>query len=149
MKFWLNPNGGPTAFMVREFLDLDAKFTAFGGLPVAREWRFFVDKCQVFCYHPYWPIAALEDKVKDCEDWKNVLASDFHLMRPGDLWSLSIMSIHLAEKLGGRWSVDFAMDRTGKWWLIDCARMEDSWHWPGCRNANGQEDEIGEEVAET
>lgn len=26
------------------------------------------------------------------------------------------------------WSVDFAEDRDGNWWLIDAALVEDSWH---------------------
>ena len=40
LKFWLEEEP-PEALMVREFLHLDASFTAFNGLPVSREWRFF------------------------------------------------------------------------------------------------------------
>ena len=35
----------PTAFLVREWLELDSLFTAFGGHAIAREWRFF-RQCQ-------------------------------------------------------------------------------------------------------
>jgi hypothetical protein len=36
VKFWMSEEQ-PKAFLVREFLNLDAPFTAFGGLPIARE----------------------------------------------------------------------------------------------------------------
>jgi len=55
MKFWMSEEYPPAAFMVREFLDLDASFKAFGGLPIAREWRIFASPEKVICYHPYWP----------------------------------------------------------------------------------------------
>jgi hypothetical protein len=39
---------------------------------------------------------------------------------------------NIAEMVGsvlpGSWSVDFAKDRDGKWWLIDIALAEQSWH---------------------
>jgi len=44
------------------------------------------------------------------------------------------MAIEAAKVCDGRWSVDFARDRSGKWWLIDMALMAASWHWPGCPN---------------
>jgi len=59
MQFWLEKEG-PAAMLVREFLDLDAPFVAFGGIPIAREWRFFANRDQMFCAHPYWPASALQ-----------------------------------------------------------------------------------------
>jgi hypothetical protein len=45
---------------------------------------------------------------------------------------LKEMAIKAATVCGGDCSVDFAMDNSGKWWLIDMAQAECSWHWPSC-----------------
>lgn len=42
------------AMAVREWLDLDSSFTAFNGMPVAAERRYFVRDGRVECHHPYW-----------------------------------------------------------------------------------------------
>jgi len=44
-KFWLEPAGGPTAFLVREWLDLDGTFHAFGGHLIARIRRIGSTSC--------------------------------------------------------------------------------------------------------
>lgn len=130
MKFWVDPKGGPTHIMVREFLDLDAPFTAFRGLPIAREWRLFAGENHVICFHPYWPEPALEEYVKGPANWRDLLA-DTHSI-PDCINDLKKAAMFIAKRCVGRWSVDFAMDKSGQYWLIDCATMEDSWHWPGC-----------------
>jgi len=130
LKFWMTGKP-PKVFMVRQFLDLDAAFTAFHGLPISREWRFFADGEKVQCFHPYWP----EDVLKEqnlAEGWDRVLA-DHHTM-PECFDKLAEMAVMAAGVCGGDWSVDFAMDKTGKWWLIDMAVKDDSWHWPRCPN---------------
>lgn len=130
LKFWTDRNG-PQCMLVREFLELDAPFAAFRRLPISREWRIFADGQTIWCFHPYWPADALREHINDdCRDWEAKLA-DLH-DAPDCLGVLSNRSMDLAGLLGGAWSVDWAMDTTGKWWLIDCATMEDSWHWPGC-----------------
>lgn len=131
MKFWLE-RCGPQAFLVREFLNLDAPFTAFHGLPIAREWRIFADENKVLCAHPYWPEAALDGHVREPSDWKYLLMN-MH-KPPAAIKDLYTAAISVAHAIGGAWSVDFAMDKKGHWWLIDCATAEDSWHWPGCPN---------------
>jgi len=118
--------------MVREFLRLDASFTAFHGLPISREWRFFADGEKVRCFHPYWPVDVIKNNVGH-EEWdtaENVL-KDHHTI-PDCFESLAEMAIMAAGCVGGDWSVDFAMDKSEKWWLIDMALAKDSWHWPGC-----------------
>ena len=131
LKFWLEEEP-PEALMVREFLRLDASFTAFHGLPISREWRFFADGEKVRCFHPYWPVDVIKNNVGH-EEWdtaENVL-KDHHTI-PDCFESLAEMAIMAAGCVGGDWSVDFAMDKSGKWWLIDMALAKDSWHWPGC-----------------
>jgi len=39
------------------------------------------------------------------------------------------MALRAVRAVGkGSWSVDFALDANGKWWLIDMALAADSWH---------------------
>lgn len=132
MKFWTEQHG-PAAIMVREWLSLHSTFTAFNGLPIAREFRLFADSRTVLCAHPYWHPEAIEEHCDD-PDWREKLAVLNEM--PGNYGELCAMAMQAAAACGGdRWSVDFAMDRDGKWWLIDMARMENSWHWPGCFGA--------------
>ena len=129
MKFWMNRDG-PQAILVREFLDLEAKFEAFHGLPVTKEFRFFSDGSGVICKHPYWPAGAIEEHIDDSRfpRWREDL-EELHALDA----DLSQMAIRAAiVQGGGTWSVDFAQDRTGKWWLIDMATAKDSYHWEGC-----------------
>jgi hypothetical protein len=130
IKFFMQ-RAGPEAMMVREFLLLDAPFTAFRGLPIAREWRIFADETHVICKHPYWPADALEDHIS-VEGWREQL-SEMHIWPKCE--GLMTMAVTAAKACGGKaWSVDFACDVAGKWWLIDMATMADSYHWPRCEN---------------
>ena len=129
MKFWMERDG-PEAILVRRFLDLEARFEAFHGLPVNKEFRFFSDGVRVVCKHPYWPECALEEHVDEDrfpnwrEDLKALNALDV------DLEQMAIRAA--AAQGGGVWSVDFAQDKNGAWHLIDMATAADSYHWEGC-----------------
>lgn len=132
MKFFMDRP--PEAILVREFLTLEAKFEAFRGLPVNREFRFFANSQKVFCAHPYWPAEALEEHVDErlYPEWRQWLAW-LHLLSDSETDTLSGMAIAASKACdGGPWSVDFAKDVAGKWHLIDMARAKDSFHWPGC-----------------
>lgn len=130
MKFWLGPEE-PRAILLREWLDLPAEFTVFGGLPISREWRIFANAVGVRCWHPYWPEGAVTRRVDPgYPDWQRSLR-DLHQV-PLDLPQLLPMAKLAAAVCDGEWSVDFAQDRSGQWWLIDMAPAEVSWHWPGC-----------------
>ena len=138
LKTWLDPRGGPQAILVREFLILPAPFTAFHGLPISREWRFFADLERIHCSHPYWPEGPLEGQPGLPENWRELLAE---LQQPSiQHKALEGMAVQAAAACGGGvWSMDFAQDASGKWWLIDMAVAGDSWHWPGCPNSNEKE----------
>lgn len=114
----------PRAFLLREWLDLDASFTAFGGHPIAREWRFFVEQEGVSAFF-YWPKEALQGHTEDD------LSTYGHLARPlcpTEKDQLTRWAQEAAHAVGGgEWSVDFAQDRKGRWWLIDMALAEASW----------------------
>lgn len=131
LKTWLE-RAGAKAFLVREFLNLKASFTAFMGLPIAREFRFFADKDRVHCAHGYWPPETIEDHRPSSDDWRTKL----DLMQCDPPPELSMMAVQAAVACGGDlWSVDFCQDVDGKWWLPDMATAADSFHWPGCPNA--------------
>lgn len=130
---------GPEAFVVREYLDLEAPFVAFHGLPVSREWRFFASTAEILCAHPYWPEEAIKFYPKSVEpdNWRPLLA-ELHEHPKREEWiALETMAIKAAGlcDTAPSWSVDFAKDTSGKWWLIDMAIMGQSWHWPNCKNA--------------
>lgn len=124
------------AIIIREFIYLDYKFRAFDGLPIAAERRYFIKDGKVVCHHPYWIEDAIKfyERTKDEEErtWKKWLKE---LNREIDLeiQILSNYSEKVASVLQGSWSIDFAKDSEGKWWLIDMALAEQSWH-PPCIN---------------
>lgn len=120
----------PAAVVFRELLDLNAPFTAFAGLPIAKERRYFVDGCKVLCHHPYWPEGAIETYAETRPlptKWAEMLAGineeDEH-----EVSCISRMAEAFSECVPGFFSVDFAQATSGKWYLIDAARGELSWH---------------------
>ena len=119
---------------VREFIPMHSTFTAFGGdLPINRERRYFVGDGKIICHHPYWPASAIYLHSKD-EDWilKLELLNE---ESPSEIETLSAMALKAASAFDGKWSLDFSQATDGKWWAIDMAPMERSYHWEGCANA--------------
>ena len=136
LKLWMDREQ-PTAFMLRQFLDLRSAFVAFGGHPIAREWRYFVRDGELACSHFYWPEDALSFYGGgEPPRWREALEELRQQEPPADLTDR-------AEDAGAAcddhpfWSVDFAQDRLGGWWLIDMAVGERSWH-PKCADAGAK-----------
>lgn len=124
MKFW--PTGPwPTAFLVREFIELAAPFRAFDGHPIAREWRYFATALESPCSHFYWP----EDSIlaPDTEGWEKLLADLAGEPPPKELDDIACRAAE-ACPAAPAWSVDFAQDVDGCWYLVDMATAESSWH---------------------
>jgi len=127
--------GLPThAIVVREMLDLNARFRAFWGhMPIAIERRYFIRDGKVVCHHPYWPEEALAElegsAAPDVPNWRDILRK-MNVELPDEIAHLTECSQIVAAALPGFWSVDFARDRQHNWWLIDMAEGEQSWH-PG------------------
>jgi hypothetical protein len=118
----------PQAFLVRQWLELPAPFTAFDGHPIAREWRLFVENSGVTA-HFYWPKAALASRLDHPTlDWEAQHADlarplsreEFEQLEAWARWAVASVD-------GDEWSVDFAQDVRGRWWLIDMALAEQSW----------------------
>jgi hypothetical protein len=122
--------------VVREFIYLDWKFKAFGGLPIAAERRYFIKDGKVMCGHSYWPEDAIrfygnEDAWKDAA-WKEWLQA-LNTESEAEINILTKYAKMIASVLDGAWSVDFARGMNGEWYFIDAAVAEQSWH-PPCKN---------------
>jgi hypothetical protein len=138
------------AVLFREMLDLEAPFEFFrGGMPVARERRYFVRGGEVACHHPYWDEGAFQEVFErdaaaaeltgrepryTSERRKEILQTVRRLNEESrdEVKLLSAVARRAGRALGGAWSIDFARDRTGGWHLIDCALAADSWHPEDC-----------------
>jgi len=134
LKLWMSPDQ-PQAFMIREFINLDAPFIAFGGHPIAREWRYFTYNNEVLCKHFYWPESAIKfyteeyHSGREPDNWKQLLTD---LNTPIPNLDQEAISTALSCDDHNFWSIDFAQDKSGQWWLIDMALGEKSWH-PECQ----------------
>ena len=122
--------GLPTdTWAVREFLPLRASFRAFQGLPIAREFRAFFRDGEVLCAHPYWPAEAI--RRPDVADWEERLREMSELDDQDwvTLWDLtSTVADYFEFRDPAGWSIDWAQDEDGKWWALDMAPLELSYH---------------------
>lgn len=127
--------GLPTrTWAVREFLSLEHSFTAFDGMPVAREFRCFFrgGDAGPLCVHPYWPEGAIANPSRP--DWRECLARANGLDARAHADLLRVVA-GVAPHFRGSWSLDVARSTQGLWYAIDMAEMDRSFHWPGCPGA--------------
>ncbi len=137
------------ALVFRKWLDLDAGFAAFDGLPINTEARVFLNRGKVQCIHPYWPEEVIESwiwhrskleaqfggKLPNAINprWREILKSQNDMVtksRP----ILEKYSRKIIDRIGdGYWSADFAFCRDGLWYMIDMAKGDVSYHHPACR----------------
>ena len=118
------------ALVFREYIPLDAGFKAFyGNMPVAKERRYFIKNKLIQCHHPYWPKDAIRNP--NNENWENILEKQNNETEK-EIELLSEYCLLVAERFEGYWSVDFAYGQDGKWYLIDMAEGEHSFHWLEC-----------------
>jgi hypothetical protein len=133
------------ALVFREFLSLESTFKTFtGNLPIAKERRYFVRDSKVICYHPYWPKQAIQDWLDSSKTGRKNIPVDwqFRLNKLNEeseeeVAILSNYATALATGLceyHGFWSIDFCKTVEGKWYFIDCAMGELSWHAEDCPN---------------
>jgi len=122
------------AIVLREFLELGWKFKAFmGELPIAPEIRVFAKDGEVICFHAYWFKDAIEKGGTEHlpKNWEKILKAT-NTFYPVEIKLLRAYAREISKKLKGYWSIDFAKDRGGKWWFIDAALGERSWHSDDC-----------------
>lgn len=122
---------------VREFIPMVSAFTAFNGLPINKERRYFIKDVEVLCYHSYWPedaVAEGEPKDSDGFPWQERLAYINVQPLDSEVAFLSEQARKVSRAFEGAWSLDFSQAKTGEWIAIDMAVAEESWHWPDCPN---------------
>lgn len=133
------------AFAARELLPLRYEFHAFDGLPIAREFRFFVKNGLLDHVQPYWPPQVIQTPSR--KDWARCLG-EMSRIEDDELVHLSKLAELAGGVLGSYWSVDFAQHQDGSWYLIDMARGEISYRWdpdPDCGVATEPEPGVADE----
>ena len=119
---------------VRQFLPTLSLGTCsgFGGMPICREFRFFVDGGKVLCWHPYWPIKALvQGGAVSIKEGESLHMLYERLCVCSDESPLYDLAIKVGEAVEGEWSVDLLETERG-WYVTDMAETHKSFHWEGC-----------------
>lgn len=96
----------------------------FGNMPLCREFRFFVADGEVKCWHPYWPLKALEQGGADVSLYDELASTK-------DYENAFQLAHKAAKAIDGAWSVDVLETERG-WYITDMAEAEKSYHWEGC-----------------
>lgn len=121
----------PQAFVVREFLQLQTLFNAFSGsMPINKERRYFVKDGDVLCSHPYWEVSTFNNhpaRMAEGDDWKEKLEI-LSKRNAAEIFILDDYASRIGKAIGGEWSIDFAQDIHGKWWMLDMALAYNSYH---------------------
>ena len=126
-----------TSIIVREYIPMDSRFTAFWGqMPVNPERRYFIDNGKVLCHHPYW----IEDAIvnPNITNWQELL-EEINTETSDEIELLSGYAELVAKQLPGFWSIDFCKAKDGRWILIDMATGNHSWHPEDCLYKRGVE----------
>ncbi len=121
------------AIVLREYIPMASQFTAFRGLPISPERRYFAEGGKIICHHPYW----VEDAIGRGfhipslpQNWRELL-KEMNTETEEEIELLSGYTEKISERLEGAWSVDFCKAKDGRWIFIDMAEAEISWH-PEC-----------------
>ena len=132
--------GLPTNFwVVRAFLPTKPLgwLTAYGGMPLCREFRCFVSNGEVVCIHPYWPRKAIIEGFEyPCpgEDTISDLYFRSSSLGPDERGRILKLALQVATVVPGDWSVDI-LDTKDGWYVTDMAVAHESFHWEGCEKA--------------
>ena len=121
-------------FVFKEFLSLDTAFLAFNNMPIAKERRYFIENKKVLCHHPYWEENSIEFYSDSYpSNWKQKL-NDINTETESEIAYLSKLAVLFACLIDDDdyYSVDFAMDINGDWYLIDVAKGYKSYHNENC-----------------
>ena len=120
--------GLPTnVWAVREYLPVHPLYhcTRFGGMPVVKELRLFVDGANVVYEAPYWPADALRQGEPDDPAWEESYAAD-HTWTGADLDEARRLASAAGAACGGIWSVDVLTTERGLY-VTDMAEAERSY----------------------
>jgi hypothetical protein len=124
--------------VVREFLELPHVFHAFSGMPVSREFRYFVKNGSILCRHQYWFPSCM--RRVDREDWlprlRKLQVLDEKTKDVLDGYALKVSeAVEPLKASENCWSVDFCFAKGRGWVLTDMAVGNDSYHYTRCPNS--------------
>lgn len=129
-------------WVIRERLPVKpvALLPRYGGMPLVREMRCFVEGGNILCHHAYWP----RDAIRDGLEPNKALSDPLREIEADRLYAASLMDMeaeHEALKIAkdvakafaddGYWSVDVLETDRGMM-VTDMAIGERSFHWEGC-----------------
>jgi hypothetical protein len=113
------------SIVVREYIPMASKYTAFEDMPVNPERRYFIKDGEVVCRHPYWIKTAI--RKPSVENWEE-LSDEMNKETEEEIKLLTEYSQIVADKIEGSWSIDYCKAKDGHWLLLDMATGENSWH---------------------
>jgi hypothetical protein len=120
---------------VREMLPVRpvAVLPRYGGFPLTRELRCFVEGGEVVCHHDYWPEGAISQGLNEGSEAKIQAIISGSRLSPAE----KKPALELAAKVAwafegdGAWSVDVLETQRG-WYVTDMAEAGASYHWKSC-----------------
>lgn len=118
------------SIIVREYIPMDSKYTASGDMPVNPERRYFIKNGKILCHHHYW----IKDAIKNpsVKNWEE-LSDEMNNETEEEIKLLSSYVGQVINVIDGFWSIDFCKAKNGRWYLIDMATGENSWHPKDCK----------------
>ena len=122
------------SMVIREYIPMESKFTAFwGNMPVNPERRYFIKDGNILCRHHYWiEEAIINNDINPLpHNWKDIL-KEINTQTEEEIKLLSGYAEEIAKNFEGYWSVDFCKAKDGRWILIDMALGNSSWHPKDC-----------------
>jgi hypothetical protein len=134
---------------VREWLEIKHEFRAFGGLPIGREYRYFVQDGKIWHRQPYWPPEAIEghEHIDTPEGWRGLL-NELNREPPHQATTLAAKAGKSVkesfEHPKSCWSVDVCRANRG-WMVTDMAPAEGSFFWDPKRRFDSLAHKMGGE----
>lgn len=118
---------GTRIIAVREMLPIQPVGIClnYHGMPVNREFRYFVKDGKIICKHPYWPKESLDKGKCLITDKQYEDLCKF----PNE--EVDNLAIEASKVVDGYWSVDL-LETVDGWFITDMAKGEDSFHWKDC-----------------
>ena len=116
-------------WVVREFLPTIPHGVCrnYGNMPICKEFRFFVKDGEIKCFHPYWPLQALNDG--DPQYNGDFDYNEFCALENEE--EVRALVTAAAQAVAGEWSIDVLETREG-WYITDMAEAHKSYHWEPC-----------------
>ncbi|GAB1537039.1 hypothetical protein ADMFC3_26700 [Geovibrio sp. ADMFC3] len=127
--------GLPTnVWAVREVLPVTRYFVAerYGNLPISKEVRAFIRDGAVQCVHPYWPSEAIKQGMTAISSTFDAVYESLCEINENDKKQIDNILASIGPVFKGYWSVDMLKSANGKWYLIDMAAGDLSFHWESC-----------------